>query len=65
VDGRWLEERLGVSFGISGVADDVQNGRRVGNVECGARSARDLEDGLAYVGDEPVGFGMSPPLSGP
>jgi len=52
VDGRWLEKRLGVPFGSSGVADDIQNGRRVGNVERGARAAKDLEDGLTHFGDE-------------
>src|SRR5712691_8818264 len=44
VDDRWLEKRLGVPFGSSGIAGDVQNGRRVGNVERGARAAKDLED---------------------
>src|SRR5271166_6537480 len=53
-DGRWLEKRLGVPFGSSGVADDIQNGRRVGNVERGARAAKDLEDGLTHFGDERV-----------
>lgn len=32
VDSRWLEERLGVSFGSSGIAGDVQHRRRVRNV---------------------------------
>jgi len=47
-------QRLGVPFGSSGVADDIQNGRRVGNVEGGARAAKDLEDSLTHFGDERV-----------
>ena len=54
VDGRRLEERLGIPFRGTGVADDVQNGSRVGNVERGTRPAKDLEDGLAHLGDERV-----------
>jgi hypothetical protein len=54
VHGRWLEERLGIAFRGSGVADDVENGGRVGNVERGARAAEDLEGGLAHFGDERV-----------
>jgi hypothetical protein len=54
VDGRWLEERLGVTFRSSGVADDVKNGRRIRHVEGRARAAQDLENGLTYVGDEGV-----------
>src|SRR5207253_2732452 len=54
VNGRWLEEGLGVPFRSSRVADDVENGGRVGNVERGARAAQDLEDGLAHFGDERV-----------
>ena len=40
--------------GAPGVAGDVEHGRRVGHVERRARSAEDLEDGLADVGDERV-----------
>ena len=54
VDGRRLEERLGVAFGSAGIADDVEHRRRVGDVECGARSAEDLEDVLAHLGDEGI-----------
>jgi hypothetical protein len=52
VDGRRLEERLGAPLRDPWVADDVENGGRVGNVERGARAAQDLEHGLAHLGDE-------------
>ena len=49
-----LQERLGVALGRAGVADDVEDGRRVGDVERRAGSAEDPEDVLALVGDERV-----------
>jgi hypothetical protein len=54
VDGRWLEERLGVTFRSSRVTDDVENGVRVWDVERGDRATEDLEGGLADLGDERV-----------
>ena len=49
-----LEERLGVAFRRAGVAGEIENGSRVWDVERGARTAEDLEDGLALLGDEGV-----------
>jgi hypothetical protein len=54
VHGRRLQKRLRVAFGRAGVADDIEHGRRVGDVEGRARSAEDLEDALAHFRDERV-----------
>ena len=43
VHGGGLEERFGIAFRGSGVADDVQHGGGVGDLERGARSAEDAE----------------------
>jgi hypothetical protein len=55
VDGRWLEECLGVPFRSSGVTDDVENDVRVRDVERGARALTSPPAAPAFV---IVGFGM-------
>ena len=54
VHGRRLEERLDVALGRAGVAGEVEHGGGVGDVERGARTAEDVEDALADLGDEGV-----------
>ena len=63
VDGGRLEERLDVAFGCAGVAGEVEHGGGIGHVERGARSAEDVEDALADVGDEGVDVDERPDVA--
>ena len=49
-----LQERLGVTLWRARVADDVEDGRRVGDVECRPGPAKDLEDRFSFLWHERV-----------